>query len=248
VSRIVETRRTHHKHLVQWRLRVVQHSNMLDRNSNVMERPEKLRQRVSSRLRALRDELGFTIQKLADRSGVSRAMISRIERDESSPTTPLLNRLSVGLGVQLTTLLGDTSYRAPRMREHAPVATRLQQKLWIDPEGIRRRSLTPPDTAAALGESLLPDAVATLQLTDNLLPSRARITFAGQPGAAVRQQQIWLLSGELDLGSGATVRHLKQGDCMAMLLDQSWTVRNPGKKDARFLTAIAPIASPRGQA
>jgi transcriptional regulator with XRE-family HTH domain len=214
---------------------------MLDRNSNVVDRPEKLRQRVSSRLRTLRDELGFSIRKLADRSGVSRAMISRIERNESSPTTPLLNRLSVGLGVQLTTLLGDTSYGAPRMRERAPLATRMQQKLLVDTEsGIRRRSLTPAGTAAALGESLLPDAVATLQLTDNLLPSRSRITFAGEAGPAFRQQQIWVLAGEIDLGFGESVRHLKQGDCMAMLLDQTWIVRNPGPKDARFLIATAP--------
>ena len=196
---------------------------------------------MSSRLRALRDELGLTIQKLAERSGVSRAMISRIERDESSPTTPLLNRLSVGLGVQLSTLLGDTSYRAPRMRERAPVATRLQQKLWTDPDsGIRRRSLTPPDTAVSLGDSLLPDAVASLLLTDNLLPPRARITFAIESGPAVRQQQIWMLAGEIELRFGEARRLLKQGDCMAMLLDQSWCVRNPGPRDARFLTATAP--------
>jgi transcriptional regulator with XRE-family HTH domain len=215
---------------------------MLDRNSNVMERSEKLRARVSSRLRALRDELGLSIQKLADRSGVSRAMISRIERDESSPTTPLLNRLSTGLGVQLATLLGDTSYRSPRMRERAPVATRLQQKLWIDPEsGIRQRTLTPPDTAGAVGESLLPGAVASLLLVDNLLPPRARITFAPAAASANRQQQIWILAGEIDVRFGRAVRHLRQGDCMAMLLDQSWTVCNPGQKEARFLGATAPL-------
>jgi transcriptional regulator with XRE-family HTH domain len=220
---------------------VEHHSNMMEWNSNVVERSEKLRARVSSRLHALRDELGLTIQKLAERSGVSRAMISRIERDESSPTTPVLNKLSVGLGVQLSTLLGDTSFRAPRMRERAPVATRLQQKLWIDSQcGFRQRTLTPPETAAAIGESLLPNAVASLLLTDNLLPPRARITFAREAAPANRQQQIWMLAGELDLRVGEALRHLKQGDCMAMLLDQSWTVRNPGQKDARFLTAIAP--------
>jgi transcriptional regulator with XRE-family HTH domain len=216
---------------------------MMDRNSNVLERPEKLRARVSSRLRALRDELGFSIQKLADRSGVSRAMISRIERDESSPTTPLLNRLSVGLGVHLATLLGDTSYRSPRNRERAPVATRLQQNLRVDPEcGIRQRTLTPPGTAAAVGESLLPGAVASLLLVDNLLPPRARITFACDTGASNRQQQIWMLAGEIDLRFGEAVRHLRQGDCLAMALDQSWTLRNPGQKDARFLSATAAIA------
>lgn len=216
-------------------------STMLDWKSNVVERPENLRTRVSSRLRTLRDELGLTIQKLADRSGVSRAMISRIERNESCPTAPVLNRLSVGLGVPLSTVLGDTSYRAVRARERAPLATRLQQKLWIDPDsGIRQRTLTPPDTANILGESLLPDAAATLQITDNLLPPRARHTFARDPGPTVRQQQLWLLSGSMDLRIGEAIRHLNQGDCVAMLLDQPCVARNAGPKDARFITATAP--------
>jgi len=209
--------------------------------SNVVERSENLRVRVSSRLRALRDELGLTIQKLADRSGVSRAMISRIERDESCPTAPVLNRLSVGLGVQLSTLLGDSSYRSVRARERAPVATRLQQKLWTDPEGrVRQRTLTPPDTATALGETLLPNVLASMQLTDNQLSPRARLFFSRDPATAIRQQQLWLLSGSLDLKVGDALRHLNQGDCVAMLLDQPCVARNTGPKDARFITVTAP--------
>ena len=44
----------------------------------------------------------------------------------------------------------------------------------------------------------------------------------------------------LEVSFGEAKRHLKQGDSMAMLLDQPWTVHNPGQKDARFLTATAP--------
>jgi transcriptional regulator with XRE-family HTH domain len=221
---------------------------MVEWNSNLVERSENLRVRVAARLRALRDELGLTIQKLADRSGVSRAMISRIERDESCPTTPLLNKLSVGLGVQLSTLLGDTSYRATRLRERAPMATRLQQKLWVDPDsGARQRTLTPPETATVLGETLLPGAPVSMQLTDNLLPPRARIAFARDPGPVIRQQQLWVLSGSLALRIGEAVRHLDQGDCVAMLLDQPIIARNAGKKDARFITVTAPHPASPGR-
>ena len=200
---------------------------------------------MSSRLRALRDELGLTIQKLADRSGVSRAMISRIERDESRPTTPVLNRLSIGLGVPLSTVLGDTSYRASRARERAPVATRPKQQLRVDSDGqFRQRTLTPAETANTLGESLLPDALPSLQLTDNLLAPGARTSFECDAWPAIRQQQVWVLAGTMGLQSGETVRHLKQGDCMAMMLDQPWTVLNTGAGDARYLTATAPLANP----
>jgi mannose-6-phosphate isomerase-like protein (cupin superfamily) len=145
------------------------------------------------------------------------------------------------LGVQLSTLLGDTSYRASRLKERAPMVTRLQQKLWVDPDsGFRRRTLTPPETATVLGESLLPSAVASMQLTDNLLPPRARVAFVRDPGPVTRQQQIWVLSGSLALRIGEANRHLDQGDCIAMLLDQPIIARNSGSKDARFITVTAP--------
>jgi GNAT superfamily N-acetyltransferase/DNA-binding XRE family transcriptional regulator len=70
-------------------------------------------QRVAARVRELRDQRGLSIESLAHRSGVSRAMISRIERAESSPTAVVLNKLSIGLGVLLPTLFGaaSSSYR-----------------------------------------------------------------------------------------------------------------------------------------
>jgi transcriptional regulator with XRE-family HTH domain len=68
-------------------------------------------QRVAARVRELRDQRGLSIESLAHRSGVSRAMISRIERAESSPTAVVLNKLSIGLGVLLPTLFGAASSR-----------------------------------------------------------------------------------------------------------------------------------------
>ena len=48
---------------------------------------------ISEKLRRLRADAGLTLDELAARSGVSRAMISRIERAEASPTAGLLARL-----------------------------------------------------------------------------------------------------------------------------------------------------------
>jgi len=56
---------------------------------------------VTNRLRALRAERGLSLDALAQASGVSRAMISRIERGETSPTASLLGRLCAGLGTDL---------------------------------------------------------------------------------------------------------------------------------------------------
>ncbi len=53
---------------------------------------------IARRLAALRKERELTLAQLAERCAVSKAMISRIERNQSSPTASVLGRLAGGLG------------------------------------------------------------------------------------------------------------------------------------------------------
>lgn len=55
---------------------------------------------IGERLGRLRGHSGLTLDQLAKRSGVSRAMIARIERAESNATVPLLERLCDALGIR----------------------------------------------------------------------------------------------------------------------------------------------------
>ena len=65
---------------------------------------EHLNRHIAERVRALRASRGLTLDALAERSGVSRSMISSVERAESSPTAVLLERLAAGLGIPLASL------------------------------------------------------------------------------------------------------------------------------------------------
>ncbi|MEK9970656.1 MAG: helix-turn-helix transcriptional regulator, partial [Ferrovibrio sp.] len=56
-------------------------------------------------MKARREEQGLSLADLAERSGVSKAMISRIERREASPTAALLGRLCAGLDITLSGLM-----------------------------------------------------------------------------------------------------------------------------------------------
>jgi len=60
--------------------------------------------RIASRVRQIRAERGLSLEALAEGSGVSRSMISLIERGESSPTAVVLEKLATGLGVPLASL------------------------------------------------------------------------------------------------------------------------------------------------
>lgn len=186
-----------------------------------------LNERIGRQLYLLRDERGISPDELADRSGVSRAMIYRIEAGQASPTAVVLNKLAIGLGVLLPTLLGPGDYREPRLNLRHPVASRRSQATWQDPDsGYSRRTLTPTT------------ADAPLQLSEIHFPAGARVTFENAFGEAKVHQQIWMLEGQMDIRLGDEIAHLKGGDCMAMTLEAPITFHNPGTKQARYLVAI----------
>src|ERR1700754_436647 len=82
---------------------------------------------VSKRVRRERAVRDWTLSDLAERAGVSKAMISKIERGETSPTAALLGRLSAAFGLTLSSLLADAdaSPRGP--------ARQADQPTWRDP-------------------------------------------------------------------------------------------------------------------
>lgn len=59
---------------------------------------------LGERLRGLRRERGWSLEELADRCGVSRSMLSQVERDEANPTLAVAFRIAAALGVELSEL------------------------------------------------------------------------------------------------------------------------------------------------
>jgi transcriptional regulator with XRE-family HTH domain len=186
-----------------------------------------INQRLAQRIHQLRGERGLSIEELAARSGVSRAMISRIERVESSPTATVLNKLAMGFGMLLPELFGPHGYGNTRLHKPDPVASRRNQAEWTDPAtGYRRRTLTPATAAQPL------------QLSEIRFPAGKRVTFENAFGASLVHQQIWMLQGHLEITLGREPTRLAAGDCMAMTLDRPITFHNPGVKDARYVVAV----------
>ncbi|HEV3341115.1 MAG TPA: helix-turn-helix transcriptional regulator [Pirellulales bacterium] len=65
--------------------------------SIMTERRSSINKQIAERLRQPRAARAFSLDALAAKSGVSRSMISLIERDESSPTAVVLEKLADSL-------------------------------------------------------------------------------------------------------------------------------------------------------
>jgi transcriptional regulator with XRE-family HTH domain len=185
--------------------------------------------RIARRVRELRDARGFTLEVLAERSGVSRSNISIIERGESSPTAAVLDKLATGLGVTLASLFEEDAPAA----EPSPVSRANEQASWTDPaSGYVRRNLSPA-------------ARSPIQLVEVIFPAGERVAYETGAREVEVHQQIWMLEGVMKIALGATEWRLSAGDCLAMRLDQPTVFKNPTRKRARYLVALAtfPFAS-----
>ena len=176
---------------------------------------------IGERIKALRARRGLTLETLAEKAGVSRAMLSRIERGESNPTAQLLGRVCAGLDVTLSALFAETEQAV------SPLARRSQQAVWRDPaSGYVRRVVTPPNCGAAA------------EIVDVEFPAGASVTMESSRTPAM-DQQIVLVSGRMELTVGNTTHRLEAGDCLHMQLGQPIGFHNPGAKPAHYLVVIS---------
>ena len=194
----------------------------------MVESGSALNQNIAAQVRQLRGTLRLSLDDLASRSGVSRSMISLIERAECSPTAAILERLSVGLKVPLASLFD-------RPLDHAaPLVRQAEQPVWTDPEsGYTRRNISPPGFASPI------------QIVEVVFPAGARVAYDTTSREPRVHQQIWVRSGSLDVRIGDDLYQLGGGDCLAMELDRPMMFYNPGNSAAQYAVVIVSEAGIR---
>jgi transcriptional regulator with XRE-family HTH domain len=177
---------------------------------------------VADRLRTLRSARGLTLDELAHRSGVSRAMISRIERGEASPTAALLGRVCAALGLSLA------RFFAAGGDEASPVARAAEQPVWRDPaSGYVRRNVAPRPPGS------------TIDIVEVTFPPGERVHFENPWMARPVEQVVWVLDGVLDLTTGGETHRLETGDSLHMRLDSPNSFHNPGPGPVRYAVVLA---------
>lgn len=177
-------------------------------------------QAIARRLRQERQKRHWTLNDFARHTGVSKAMLSKLERGEASPTAVLLGRISGALELSLSSLLSDGTALGSRL------VRRAQQPTWEDPQTRYVRRQVSPLTDMPV------------QLVEVELPSRQEAGFPASAYAFVRQL-IWVLSGTLEFVEGVHTHKLKSGDCLELGPPADCVFRNPGASACRYLVVLA---------
>jgi transcriptional regulator with XRE-family HTH domain len=174
---------------------------------------------LAARIAIEREARGWSLADLAERSGVSKAMISKVERGEASPTATLLGRLSGAFGLTLSTLLARAEHGGSRLVRAA------EQPQWQDPaSGYVRRQVSP--------RSDLPVELIRVEL-----PAAASITFPAASYTFIRQW-IWVLKGKLTFTEGETVHDLSSGDCLLLGPPAECTFATRGREPCVYLVVV----------
>ncbi len=180
---------------------------------------------IANRVRDLRLARNLSLENMALASGVSRSMISLIERAETSPTAVVLDKIAAALDVSLAALFESAdSAAAPSAN---PLARHEDQPVWQDPaSGYVRRNVSPANLA-------LP-----VQIVDVIFPPRKKVSFDTVYRAAPLEQQVWVLEGTIEITLKKVTHRLHEGDCFAFHLDTPITYYNPTRSPSRYAVVI----------
>jgi transcriptional regulator with XRE-family HTH domain len=193
------------------------------------EHPDDADQRrLGERLQRLRTERKWSLTELAEESGVSRAMINRVERGVSSPTATILGRLSGAFGLTVSQLLDDAlDHEVPRgadPEEARGVQRGATADSWTDPEtGYRRRPVSSASFPA--------------DVTEVRLPAGREVAYPASAYAFLRHC-IWVVDGVLEVVVGDETTRLGAEDRIELGEPSDVVYRNAGEDPVRYVVVV----------
>ncbi|MFB9265342.1 helix-turn-helix domain-containing protein [Bradyrhizobium erythrophlei] len=176
--------------------------------------------RLAQRLRLERDSRGWSLADLAERSGVSKATISKIERAEVSPTAVVLVRLAAAFDLTLAGLMLRAEGQGAR------ISRAIDQPVWRDPETgyLRRQVFSRPDHP--------------VEIVKVEMPAKQRVTLPASSYALIRQT-LWVLSGALVIIEAGERHELGAGDCLGFGPPAEVTFANEATVPCVYVVALA---------
>jgi transcriptional regulator with XRE-family HTH domain len=176
--------------------------------------------RIARRVRLERDARGWSLADLAERSGVSKATISKIEREEMSPSAVTLVRLAGAFDLTLAGLLLRAEGEGERL------SRAMDQPVWRDPDTgyVRRQVFSRPDHP--------------LEVIEVALPAAQRVVLPASSYAHIRQV-VWVQAGDLVILEGGERHELSAGDCLGFGPPSEVTLANETSTSCTYLVVLA---------
>jgi transcriptional regulator with XRE-family HTH domain len=174
---------------------------------------------LGARIRDERVSRGLGLKVLSDRCGVSRSMLSAVERGEKVPTVLVLDRIATGLGTSIARLMGEESRSRVVILRHA------NQDVVRDPGGWQRRILSP----------VLPGIEFEFMRT-TIDPGVDAGVFS--PHAPGSREYIAVERGTLRLTIDGTAHLLDAGDSIYFDGDCRHGFSNPGRSQCVYYLAM----------
>lgn len=174
---------------------------------------------LGERIRGERLRLRLSLDELAAVAGVSRSMLSAVERGDKVPTVLVLHRIAMGLGSNITRLMGE------EQAEPVIVLRREEQIVARDPSGWERRNLAPvlPGVDFEFMRTTIPPGVNAGEFPPHPPGSREYV--------AVEQ-------GRLRLTVGGVAHLLGPGDSISYDGDRRHAFANPGDDPCVYYLAL----------
>jgi transcriptional regulator with XRE-family HTH domain len=175
---------------------------------------------IARRVRLERESRGWSLAEMADRSAVSKAAISKIERGETSPTATVLVKLASAFDLTLAGLLLRAEGQGERLTRAA------DQPVWCDPETgyVRKQVFVRPDHP--------------LEMVVVELPAGRSVVLPESSYAHIRQV-VWLTAGRLVIQEGLERHELAVGDCLGFGVPADVTFANETNKPCIYLVVLA---------
>ncbi|KMZ13905.1 putative transcriptional regulator [Candidatus Burkholderia humilis] len=176
--------------------------------------------RVGEQIQRLRNERKLTLDDLSHAAGVSKSMLSEIERDKANPTIAVAWRLTNALGISLDQLFAQQK-PAEAIRVAGPHDIRT---LSGDNGGYQLRVGGPIELAGKFEWYEL-----TLQACAALRSN------AHEPGT---REHLTVLNGTIEVDASNATRRLKFGETARYAADESHSISNVGRSEAKALLVV----------
>lgn len=174
---------------------------------------------IGARVRESRQAHGWTLDQLAEASGVSRRMVVNVEQGEANPSVGTLLRISDALGVGLPALVQEPQPKPIQLTRADDAAV-----LWASDAGGRGLLVAGTDP---------PDVVELWDWT--LGPGDRNGSEAHTAGT---KELVHVLAGALTLEVAGQTVTLGVGDAASFPSDEPHMYANTGREPTRFTLAV----------